>query len=87
MHRNIARAYDYLEAEYDRVRAVCIRILSQNDKRLERRLLRTDMDDEKHLDEMLLYEERLSSPERRKVLDLNRYGRKIEQIMVSLLRL
>ena len=87
MHRNIARAYDYLEAEHGRVRAVCIRMLSQNDKRLERRLLRADMDDEKHLDEMLLYEERLSGPERRKVLDLSRYGRKIERIMASLLRL
>jgi len=45
------------------------------------------MDDEKHHDEMLLYEERLSRPERRRVLDLNRYGRKIERIMDLLLRL
>jgi hypothetical protein len=45
------------------------------------------MDDEKHLDEMLLYEERLSRAERRQVLDLNRYGRKIERIMDLLLRL
>jgi len=87
MHRNIARAYDYLLAEHGRVRAVCIRILSQSDKRLERTLLRADMNDEKHLDEMLLYEGRLSRPERRKILDLNCYGRKIERIMASLLRL
>jgi len=30
---------------------------------------------------MLLYEERLSRPQRRGVLDLNRYGKKIERIM------
>ena len=87
MHRNIARAYDCLQAEHGRVRAVCIRILSQHDKQLERRMLRATMDDERHLDEMLFYEERLSRPERRKVLDLNRYGRKIERIMAALLRL
>ena len=87
MHRNIARAYDCLRAEHGRVRTVCIRILSQDDKRLERRLLRAAMDDERHLDEMLVYEERLSRPERRKVLELNCYGRKIERIMASLLRL
>jgi len=87
MHRNIARAYDCLLAEHSRVRAVCIKILSQDDRQLERRLLRAAMDDERHLDEMLLYEERLSRPERRKVLDLNCYGRKIERIMASLLKL
>ena len=87
MHANVARAYDRLQAEHGRVRTVCIRILSQGDKRLERSLLRADMDDEKHLDQMLLYEERLSGPQRQKVLDLNRYGRKIERIMASLLSL
>jgi len=87
MHRNVARAYDYLQAEHGRVRAVCIGILSQKDKQLERTLLRASMDDEKHLDEMLLYEERLSRAERRQVLALNRYGRKIERIMDLLLRL
>jgi len=87
MRGNVARAYDQLQAEHGRVRAVCIRILSQGDKQLERTLLRADMDDEKHLDQMLLYEERLSRPQRQKVLDLNRYGRKIERIMASLLRL
>jgi len=87
MHGYVARAYDHLQAEHGRVRAVCIRILSQGDKRLERTLLRADMGDEKHLDQMLLYEERLSRPERQKILDLNRYGRKIERIMASLLKL
>lgn len=87
MHRNLARAYDYLQAEHGRVRAVCIAILSQKDKQLERTLLRASIDDEKHLDEMLLYEERLSRAERRRVLALNRYGRKIERIMDLLLRL
>jgi len=87
MHRNVARAYDYLQAEHGRVRAACIRILSQKDKQLERTLLRASMDDETHLDKMLLYEERLSRPERRQVLDLNRYGRKIERIMDLLLSL
>ena len=87
MHRNVARAYDYLQAEHGRVRAVCICILSQKDKQLERTLLRASMDDEKHLDEMLLYEERLSRAERRQVLALNRYGRKIERIMDLLLKL
>ena len=87
MHHNVARAYDYLQAEHRRVRTVCIKILSQDDKRIERTLLRANMDDEKHLDEMLLYEDRLSKPERRQVLELNRYGRKLERIMDSLLKL
>jgi hypothetical protein len=87
MHRNIARAYDFLENEHDRVRAMCIKILSQKDKALERHLLRAKLDSSKHQDEMLLYEERLSRPERRRVLDLNRYARKIKQIMDALLRL
>jgi hypothetical protein len=34
---------------------------------------------------MLLYEERLSRPQRRRVLGLNRYGRKLERIMHALL--
>jgi len=87
MHHNVARAYDYLQAEHNRVRAACIKILAQDDEQIERTLLRACMDDEKHLDELLLYEERLSKPERRQVLEFNRYGRKIERIMDSLLRL
>lgn len=87
MHRNIARAYDYLKREHDRIRAVHVKILAQKDRRLERRLFRADLDSSRHLDEMLLYQERLSRPQRRRVLDLNRYGRKLERIMDALLSL
>jgi hypothetical protein len=87
MHRNIARAYDCLQDEHDRIRTACVKILSQGDKGLERELLRAHLDSPRHHDEMLLYEERLSRPQRRRVLDLNRYGRKIERIMATLLRL
>jgi hypothetical protein len=87
MHRNVARAYDYLKREHDRIRAAHVRILAQKDRRLERRLFRADLDSSRHLDEMLLYEERLSRPQRRRVLDLNRYGRKLERIMDALLSL
>jgi hypothetical protein len=38
-------------------------------------------------DEVLLYEDRLSRPERRRILGLNRYGRKIEKLMDALLKL
>jgi hypothetical protein len=33
---------------------------------------------------MLRYEERLSRPQRRRVLSLNRYGQKLERIMDAL---
>jgi hypothetical protein len=84
MHRNVARAHDYLKREHDRIRAACVKILAQKDRHLERRLLRANPDRPRHLDEMLLYEERLSRPQRRRVLGLNRYGRKLERIMVAL---
>ena len=87
MHLNIARAYDCLQNEHARVRAACVKILSQNDKVVERHLLRANLDSSRHHDEMLLYEERLSRRERRRVLGLNRYGRKIEHIMGTLLSL
>ena len=87
MHRNIARAYDYLRREHDRVRAANVKILAQKDRALQRRLFRANPDCPRHLDEMLLYEERLSRPQRRLVLNLNRYGRKLERIMDSLLSL
>jgi len=87
MHRNIARAYHCLQDEHDRVRLACVKILSQKDKNLERELLRADLDDPKHHDQMLLYEERLHSPQRRRVLELNKYGRKIERVMAILLRI
>jgi hypothetical protein len=54
---------------------------------LERHLFRVNVDSPRHIDEMLLYEERLSRPERKRVLDLNRYGRKLERNMHALLRL
>ena len=38
MHRNIARAYDYLKREHDRIRAAYVTILAQKDRHLERRL-------------------------------------------------
>jgi hypothetical protein len=87
MHRNIARAFDCLQDEHDRVRSECIKILSQNDRALERHLLRASLDSPRHHNEMLLYEGRLSRPQLRRVLSLNRYGRKIERIMDPLLRL
>ena len=87
MHHNIARAYDCLQDEHNRVRAVYVQILSQNDKSLERELLRANLDDPKHHDEMLLYEDRLSRPQRQRVLKLNRYRRKLERLMAALLRL
>jgi hypothetical protein len=87
MHRNIARAYDCLRDERDRIRAACTKILAQNDRILERKLLQADLDSPRHHDEMLLYEERLSRPQRSRVLDLNRYGKKVECIMGALLRL
>lgn len=87
MHRNIARAYDCLGAEHARIRAKCIKILAQRDRALERRLLRADRRSSRHHEEMLLYEERLSRPQLPRVLDLNRYGRKVERVMDALLRL
>jgi hypothetical protein len=87
MHRNIARAYNCLQDEHDRVRSVCVKILSRNDKALERELLRANPDDPKHHDQVLLYEESLSRGQRRRVLSLNTYGRKIERFMDALLRL
>ncbi len=87
MNRNIARAYVCLQAENARIRAECIKILAQKDRSLERHLLRADLDSPRHHDEMLLYEERLSRPQLRSVPKLNRYGRKIERIMDTLLRL
>ena len=87
MHRNIARAYNYLQREHDRVRAAHVKILAQKDQALECRLLRADLDSPRHLDELLLYADRLSCPEQRRVLDLNRYGRKLKRIMDTLLHL
>jgi hypothetical protein len=63
MHRNIARAYDYLKREHDRIRAAYVKILAQNDRSLERHIFGADLDSPRHHDEMLLYEERLSRPQ------------------------
>jgi Uncharacterised protein family (UPF0175) len=41
MHRNIARAYDCLQAEHNRVRADCIKLLAQKNHNLERELMPT----------------------------------------------
>jgi hypothetical protein len=87
MHRNIARAYDYLKQEHNRIRGLYVKILAQNNRDLERHLSRADLDSRRHVDEVLLYEQRLSRPHRRRVLDLNRYGRKLERIMDALLNL
>ena len=87
MHRNISRAYDALWAEHERIRRIHMRILSQGDPKLERRLLGANPDDSKHYDEVLLYEERLSRPQRRRVLKLISYGSKIERVLETLLKL
>ena len=87
MHRNISRAYDALWAEHERIRRIHMRILSQGDPKLERRLLRANPDSSKHHDEVFLYEERLSRPERRRVLKLISYGSKIERVMETLFKL
>lgn len=87
MHPNIATAYDALSAEHQRVRAACVKILAQGDRGLERQLLRASLNDPKRHDEVLLYEKRLSRPERREILGLNKYGRKIGTILAALLKL
>ena len=43
MHRNISRAYDAIGAEHERIRRIHMRILSQGDPKLERRLLRANL--------------------------------------------
>jgi len=50
MHRNVARAYDYLKREHYRIRAAHVKILAQKDRHLERRLLRADRDSSRHLE-------------------------------------
>ena len=87
MHRNVARAYNALWAEHKRVRVAWMKILAQGDRALERRLSRADLEDPKHRNEVLRYEDRLSRPQRRRVLRLNTYGTKIESVMDALLKL
>jgi hypothetical protein len=87
MHRNVARAYNALWAEHERIRRGHIKMLSQGDRQLERRLLRANPDNKRHHNEVLRYEERLSGPQRRRVMELCSYGEKIEQVMEALLKL
>jgi hypothetical protein len=87
MRRNIARAYNALMAEHHKVRAAHMKILAQGDAMLERKLLRANEDDEAHIEEVLIYEERLSVSQRRKVYKLSSYGRKIEKLVDALLKL
>jgi hypothetical protein len=87
MRRNIARAYNALMAEHHSVRAAHMKILAQGDAMLERKLLRANEDDEAHIEEVLIYEERLSVSQRRKVYKLSSYGRKIEKLVDALLKL
>jgi hypothetical protein len=47
MHRNIARAYNCLQDEHNRVRTACVKILARNDRAIERQLLRASLDDPK----------------------------------------
>jgi hypothetical protein len=69
MRRNIARAYDCLQDEHNRIRTACAKILSYREKRLEREFLRADLGDSKHHDGVLL-----PRGQRRRVLDLDSYG-------------
>jgi hypothetical protein len=87
MHRNVARAYNALWAKHKRVRVAWMKILARGDRALERKLLRAELEDPKHHDEVLRYEERLSRPQRRRVLRLNTYGAKTESVMAALLKL
>jgi hypothetical protein len=43
MHHNVARAYNALWAEHQRVRVASMEILAQGDRALERRLLRAEL--------------------------------------------
>jgi hypothetical protein len=87
MQRNISRAYDALWAERQHIRAEHAKILAKNDATLARKLLRAKRDDDAHQKEVVVYEERLSGPQRRRIHGLNSYGRKIERLMDALLKL
>ncbi len=63
MHRNIAHAYNALWAEHKRIRRVYMKILARGDQKLERRLLRADLDDKRHHREVAEYAYRLSRPQ------------------------
>jgi len=61
MHRNISRAYYALMAEHHRVRAAHMKIVAQGDAMLERKLVRAKEDDDVHIEEVVICEERLSA--------------------------
>lgn len=87
MRRNIARAYDALMAEHRSVRDAHMKILAQGDEMLERKLQRAKENDEAHIEEVVIYEERLSAQQRRRAYKLSSYGRKIEKLVDALLKL
>ena len=87
MHRNISRAYYALMAEHHRVRAAHMKILAGGDAMLERKLLRAKEDDEAHIEEVVIHEERLSAAQRPRAYKLSSYGRKIEKLIDALLKL
>jgi len=87
MRRNVSRAYYALLAEHHRVRAAHMKILARGDAMLERKLLRAKEDNKAHIEEVVIYEERLSPAQRRRVSKLSTYGRKIERVIDALLKL
>lgn len=87
VRRNIGHAYDALWAEHQRIHRIHVKIVSRGDRKLERKLMRGKLEDSKYLDELLDHEERLTCPQQRSVLKLNRYGVKIEKLMDALLKL
>jgi hypothetical protein len=86
-YRNLTRAYDALWAEHQRIHRIHVRILARGNVKLERRLMRGRLEDEKYIDKLLDYEEELTRSKQRSVLRLNRYGIKIENLMEALLKL
>jgi hypothetical protein len=86
-YRNLTRAYDALWAEHQRIHRIHVRILARGNVKLERRLMRGRLEDEKYIDKLLDYEEELTRSKQRSVLRLNRYGVKIENLMDALLKL
>ena len=64
-----------------------MKILAGGDAMLERKLLRAKEDDEAHIEEVVIYEERLSAAQRRRVYKLSSYGGTIEKLIDALLKL
>jgi len=87
VNRNISRACEALWAEHQRIHRIHVKILAQGDIKLERKLVRGNLEDSKYLDELLDHEEQLTRKRQRSVVKLNRYGVRIEDLMDSLLKL